>query len=94
MLCLPFSLGYLHDLSWKDWKTQRYIYMLILVYQFAESISFPQFIEVAELCVFLASNKSSYITGSCIEITGRPTVIIIYIIIATDHSLPRAGGGM
>lgn len=26
--------------------------------------------EVAELCVFLASNKSSYITGTSIEITG------------------------
>ena len=26
--------------------------------------------EVGELCAFLASEKSSYITGACIEITG------------------------
>ena len=33
--------------------------------------------EVGELCAFLASDKSSYITGACIEITGLCIVLNI-----------------
>ena len=35
--------------------------------------------EVGELCAFLASDKSSYITGACIEITGK-FIISVYTI--------------
>ena len=31
-------------------------------------------VEIADACLFLASDKSKYITGACIEVTGQFTV--------------------
>ena len=40
--------------------------------------------EVGELCAFLASDKSSYITGACIEITGKFIIMSMYNILNTN----------
>ena len=37
-------------------------------------INHCSYAEVGELCAFLASDKSSYITGACIEVTGEVDV--------------------
>ena len=36
-------------------------------------------IEVAEVCAFLVSDKSSYVSGSLIEITGAHNIIYILL---------------
>ncbi len=52
-------------------RVHLYIYDITMISGLCVSRApFLPFTEVAELCVFLASEKSSFITGSLIEITG------------------------
>ncbi len=50
--------------------------------------------EVGELCAFLASEKSSYITGACIEITGLYASISELISVYYAHFTFFFSGGV
>ena len=43
--------------------------------------------EVGEVCAFLASDKSSYVTGSLIEVTGKLPLCIVLLLWGMDSAL-------
>ena len=38
-----------------------------------KALTFPIITEIAEACLYLASDRSSYVTGVALEVTGKNT---------------------
>ena len=43
--------------------------------------------EIAETCLFLASEKSSFMTGACLEVTGTLDKEISHVILDTIYNM-------